>query len=144
MPSQKGRPAPSLLDVLREMRSHGVILEDIRSQNRATIEAVEATRAALEERIHRVDRGSQARDSVLEAAIRDLRKTVEQNSADIRQNSADIRQNSVDIRQNTADIRQNSTDIQQSSADIRSLNARVEALGPLDQRISALEQRSSQ
>jgi methyl-accepting chemotaxis protein len=112
------------------MRGHGVLLEDIRSQNRATIEAVESTRAALEERIDRVDRDSRARDSVLETAIRDLRKTVEQNSADIRQNSADIRQNSADIREN--------------SADVRSLAARVDALGPLDLRISVLERRSSQ
>jgi hypothetical protein len=90
MPSQKGRPAPSLHAVLTEMRSHGVILEDIRSQNRATIEAVEATRAALEERIDRGDRDSQARDSVLEAAIGDLRKTVEQNSVDIRSLNARV------------------------------------------------------
>ncbi|HEY8148603.1 MAG TPA: hypothetical protein VIK51_06835 [Vicinamibacteria bacterium] len=120
MPTRK---KPSLQDVLDELRGnqeqirgHGVILEDIRSQNRATIEAVEATRAALEERIDRVDRESRERDLVLEAAVRDLRKTVEQNSADIRQNSTDI----------------------------RSLDARVEALGPLDQRISVLERRSSQ
>jgi len=37
-------------DILAEMRGHGVILEDIRSQNRATMEALQATRAALEEK----------------------------------------------------------------------------------------------
>ena len=84
MPSQKGRATPSLRDVLREMRSHGVILEDIRSQNRATIEALQATRAALEEKIDQVDRNRQARDAVLEAAVR-------QNSKDILENSEDIR-----------------------------------------------------
>ena len=46
------------------MRGHGVILEDIRSQNRATMEALQATRAALEEKIDQVDRNSQARDAV--------------------------------------------------------------------------------
>jgi len=66
------------------MRGHGVILEDIRSQNRATMEALQATRAALEEKIDQVDRNSQARDAVLEAAVR-------QNSKDIRTNSDDIR-----------------------------------------------------
>ena len=127
MPKGKKPSLQNVLDEVRvnqeQIRGHGVILEDIRSQNRATIEAVEATRAALEERIDRVDRDSRERDLVLEAAVRDLRKTVEQNSADIRQNS---------------------TDIQQNSADIRSLSVRVEALGPLDQRISVLERRSSE
>jgi hypothetical protein len=123
MPSQRGRGATSLKAILTEMRGHGVLLEDIRSQNRATIEAVGATRAGLEEKLDRIDRDSQGRDAALAAAIRDLRRTVEQNSTDIRQNSAYIGRNGDDIR---------------------SLAARVEALGPLDQRVSALEQRSSQ
>jgi uncharacterized protein YlxW (UPF0749 family) len=82
---------PSLQDVLDEvrgnqeqLRGHGVLLEDIRSQNRATIEALQATRDALEEKIDQVDRNSQARDAVLEAAVR-------QNGKDIRKNSEDIR-----------------------------------------------------
>ncbi len=82
---------PSLQDVLDEVRRNNeliqgrdVILEDIRSQNRATIEAVVATREALEAKIDQVDRNSQARDAVLEAAVR-------QNSKDIRKNSEDIR-----------------------------------------------------
>ncbi len=84
MPKPKARGATSLKDILAEMRGHGVILEDIRSQNRATMEALQATRAALEEKIDQVDRNSQARDAVLEAAVR-------QNSKDIRKNSDDIR-----------------------------------------------------
>jgi len=136
MPSQKGRRMPSLKEIVAEMRGHGVILEDIRSQNRATIEAVQATRAALEEKIDQVDRDSKARDGVLEAAIR-------QNSKDIRKNSEDIRKNSDDIRTNSEDIRKNTEDIGTNSEDIRALATRVEALGPLDQRVSALERRSS-
>jgi septal ring factor EnvC (AmiA/AmiB activator) len=122
MPKPKARGATSLKDILAEMRGHGVILEDIRSQNRATMEALQATRAALEEKIDQVDRNSQARDAVLEAAVR-------QNSKDIRTNSEDIRKNSDDIRKN--------------SDDIRVLATRVDALGPLDQRVSALERRPS-
>ena len=77
MPKPKARRATSLQEVLAEMRAHGVILEEIRSQNRATIEALQATREALETKIDQVDRNSQARDVVLEAAVR-------QNSKDIR------------------------------------------------------------
>ena len=126
MPKDK---KPSLQDVLDEVRKNTeliqgreVILEEIRSQNGATIEEVEATREALEAKIDQVDRNSQARDAVLEAAVR-------QNSKDIRKNSEDLRQNSVDILKN--------------SEDIRLLTTRVDALGPLDQRVSALERRPS-
>src|SRR5438046_9440668 len=98
MPKPKGRGATSLKDILAKMRGHGVILEDIRSPNRATMEALQATRAALEEKIDQVDRNSQARDAVLGAAVR-------QNSKDIRQNTADIRKNSEDIQVLTARVR---------------------------------------
>ena len=129
---------------------HGqaIILEEIRSQNRVTIEAIEATRTALEAKIDQVDRDSKARDSVLEAAVRQNSTDIRKNSTDIRKNSTDIRKNSKDIRKNSADIEKNSADIQRNSADIRKnsedirvLTARVEALGPLDQRVSAIERR---
>jgi hypothetical protein len=45
MPSKRRPPAPSLPIILTEMRAHRVILEDMRSQSRATIEAVETARA---------------------------------------------------------------------------------------------------
>jgi cell division protein FtsB len=64
--------------------SQTLLIEDMRSQNRATIEAVEASRQALEQRIDRVDQDSRARDAVLELAIRELKVNVQQNSIDIR------------------------------------------------------------
>ena len=143
MPKPNSRGPTSLKDILAAMHGHGVILEDMRSQNRATMEALQATRAALEAKIDEADRNSQARDAVLEAAVRQNSKDIRQNSADIRQNSEDIRKNSEDIRKNSADIRQNSADILKNSEDIRVLTTRVDALGPLDERVSALEQRPS-
>jgi uncharacterized protein YlxW (UPF0749 family) len=81
MPKGKNPSLQNVLDEVRagqeQIRGHGVILEDIRSQNRATMEALQASRAALEEKLDQVDRGSKARDAVLEAAVR-------QNSKDIR------------------------------------------------------------
>ena len=53
-----------------------VILEEIKSQNRSTIEAVESSRAALEQRIDRLDQESRARDATLELAIRQLRADI--------------------------------------------------------------------
>jgi hypothetical protein len=52
-------------DLGDRMRGQGIILEEIRAQNRATIEAVVAFRVALEAKIDQADRDSQARDAVL-------------------------------------------------------------------------------
>jgi hypothetical protein len=92
---------------------HGVLLEEMRAQNRATIEAVEASRVALEGKIDSLARETGSRLTVLETAVR--------------QNSRDIKKNSEDIRKN--------------SEDILVLIGRVDALGPLDQRVSTLERR---
>ena len=145
----------SLQDVLDEMRAnkeqirgHGVILEEMRSQNRATIEAIEMIRVTVEQRIDRFEHGTGDRFTVLEAAVRqnstDIRQNttgIRRNSTDIRKNSADIRKNSADIRENSADIQKNSDDIRKNSEDIRVLTERVDALGPLDHRLSAIEPR---
>ena len=105
----KSRASPR--KIVKGGRGHGVLLEEMRSQNRATIEAVEASRVALEGKIETLGRKTGYRLTILETAVR--------------QNSADILKNSEDIRKN--------------SDDIRVLTERVEALGPLDQRVSKLE-----
>jgi chromosome segregation ATPase len=70
------------LDV--KVDSQGLLLAEMRSQNRLTIEAVEAVRVGLERRIDQLDQESRARDSVLELAIRDLKVSVQQMGADMR------------------------------------------------------------
>jgi len=69
---------------LSGVRGNGVLIEEMRAQNRATIEAVEATRVSLEVKIDALARETGGRLTVLEAAVR-------QNSTDIRKNSEDIR-----------------------------------------------------
>src|SRR5689334_7971028 len=98
MPKRKRKdaslPKPSLKEVVDLVRGHGVILEEMRAQNRATIEAVETNRIVLEERIESLARETGGRLTLLETAVR-------QNSKDIRKNSEDIRKKSEDIRQNS-------------------------------------------
>jgi hypothetical protein len=127
---------PSLRDVLEEVRAtreevhgQGVVLEEMRAQNHATIEAVETFRVTVEQRFDRLERETDGRFTVLEVAVR-------QNSADLRGVREEVRKNGEDIRTNSADIRKNSDDI-------RALGARVEALGSLDGRVSAIERRVS-
>jgi hypothetical protein len=133
VPMPVGRK-PSLKDVVElvregqeQIRGQGVILEEMRAQNRATIEAVEASRVVLEGKIDSLARETGGRLIVLEAAVR--------------QNSRDIQKNSDDIGQNSEDIRRNSEDIRKNGEDIRVLTGRVGALGSLDQRVSTLERR---
>jgi len=106
---KKGRASPP--KILKG--GNGVLLEEMRAQNRATIEAVEASRVTLEGKIDSLARETGGRLTVLDAAVR--------------QNSRDIKNNGEDIRKN--------------SEDIRVLTERVDALGPLDQRVSAIERR---
>ena len=62
MPGRKG-PEPTAADLL---------LENIRSQNAATIEAVESMRHAIVRRLEGSEQESRDRDSLLELAVRDL------------------------------------------------------------------------
>jgi hypothetical protein len=102
-------------DLRLRVGSMGVLLEDMRSQNRLTIEAVEASRLALEGRIdgleqglQRVERDSLVRDSALELGIRELR-----------------------------------VEVQQNGLDIRDLAGRVEGLARIEERVAAIERRLS-
>jgi hypothetical protein len=120
MPTKKQPPEPPWQVILERIESqnrrfdaHQVILEDMRSQNRATIEAVEATHQALEERIGRLQRETRQRDAMLEMAVRELRINVQQNGADIGQ----------------------------LLGDVHGLTAKVEAIARIEERVAALEKR---
>jgi chromosome segregation ATPase len=67
MPSRKERSEPPWL----------VILEDIRSQNRATLEAVEASRTSYDEKLDRFAQETRSRFTVVETAIQSTNRTVE-------------------------------------------------------------------
>ena len=101
-------------------RGNGVLIEEMRAQNRATIEAVEASRVVLESKIDSLARETGGRLTVLEVAVRE---------------------NSQDIKKNSEDIKRNSADIRKTGEDIRVLIERVDSLGSLDQRVSTLERR---
>lgn len=62
-----------------------VIHEEIRSQNRATLEAIGALRLALERRLDTMSAGMRDRTTSFELALRDLGVSVEQHSLDRRE-----------------------------------------------------------
>lgn len=128
-----------------------VILEEIRSQNRATIEAVEAVRVTLEQRIDRADRESRERDAMLEAAIRaireDARSWIDRLDRETRERDTSlesaVRDVRVGVQQNTVDIAELKVRVQENTVEVRDLARKVEALVRLEERVGALEKRTA-
>jgi hypothetical protein len=126
-----------------------VILEEMRSQNRTTLEAVEAFRASIEDRIERLDRESRDRDDTLARAVAALRREVRQNSTDINElrrlgveDRADIAELKRLGMEHSVDIRVLNVRVQENTVELRSLSTRVDALNRLEERVSALERRA--
>ena len=82
------------------------MLEEIRSQSRVILDAVESFRAALEERLDRLDRESRQRDDTLAFAIGELRREVRRNSADI----VELRQLGIEDRNAIAELTRRATE----------------------------------
>jgi hypothetical protein len=140
-----------------------VILEEIRSQNRSTLEAVEAFRQSIEERIDRLDRDSRDRDGVLSLALGDLRQEVRLQATDLtelkrlslrhgndigelkelgRRRVGDIAELKELSQRHSHDVRELKVTVQENTVELRSLSLRVDALNRLEERVSALERRA--
>ena len=121
MPSKKGRAEPRWV----------VILEDIRSQNRATLEAVGASHTALAERIDRFEERTESRFDVVEAAIQSNTRGIA--GLDQRMGSLEGRVGSVE------------GSIGSLEGSIASLEGRIGSvegrMGSLDGRMGSLEER---
>ncbi len=105
-----------------------VILEEMKSQNRSTMEAVEAFRQSIEERIDSLDRDSRDRDGLMALALTDLRQEVRQHTTDLTElkrlslrHGGDIAELKDLGQQHSADIAELKDLGQQHSADIAEL-----------------------
>jgi SMC interacting uncharacterized protein involved in chromosome segregation len=115
----------------------GVILEETRSQNRATIEAVEVNRETLERRMGDLNGSLTTRMDDLERALTARLDGLEEALGRVDEESR-ARDASLDVA-----IRDLKVSVQQNSVDIRELAARVEALTRLEERVAALARRSA-
>lgn len=141
-----------------------VILEEIRSENRATLEAVLALRTTFEMRMDRVEREGRERDDLLTRAVGDIGLEVRQHSSELTElkrlalrHGSDIqelkdlgREHGVDIqglkelgRQHSADIQELRVTVQANTVELRALSQKVDALNRLEERVAALEKRST-
>lgn len=129
MPSKKGQAAPAWQ----------IILEYIQSQNRATIEALSATRVEIKQDIAELATETRSRLAVLEIAIARLARDTADRDATLEQAIEVLRGDTeIALREVRVGLDQNSLDIRGLTANIAALEQRVAAL---EQRVAALEQR---
>src|SRR3990172_9159585 len=155
MPSKKptsGRPKPS-------RGSSGpawqVILEEIRSQNRTTIEEVQTVRAVLDARISSFEQTTAARFETLETAVRsngrDLRRletkvdkletTVQR--IDTRVEAIETKVERIDTRVEAIEtkVERIDTRVEAIETKVETVDGKIDTLVPLDARVTALERR---
>jgi len=144
----RGRGAPGRTAASRQ----AILLEAIQEQNRATIEAVFASKQELVQRMDEMRRELTLRLEVVEAIVKKNGEDILQNTEGIRKNTEGIRKNSEDIRKNSEDIRKNSEQIRlnteelaRHSEELRRIAAMLErksdqaSLIALEKRVTALE-----
>jgi chromosome segregation ATPase len=142
-----------------------VILEEMRSENRATLEAVLAFRSSLEARIERLDVESRDRDAAASLAVADLRREVRQHSSDLTElkrlalrhggdidglkgDVTQLRGDVTELKQvaqhHGTDIRELKVSVQENTLELRGLSQKVDALNRLEERVAALERRAAE
>jgi hypothetical protein len=109
-----------------------VILEEIRSENRATLEAVMTFRTTLDAGLDRVEQQGQARDDLAFSAIRAIQRKLDEHSMDLTDLKQLVTQHGTDIAQIRVDLREN-------TIEIRGLSQKVDALNRIEDRVAALE-----
>jgi hypothetical protein len=111
-----------------------VILEDIRSQNRATIEAVEASRVEMNARFDHQHAATDGRFTVVEAAIRGV-------ASDVAVLKTDVAVLKTDVAVLKTDVAVLKTDVASLKTNLGRVEDKVDGLSPLEARVTALERR---
>jgi hypothetical protein len=118
-----------------------VILEDMRSQNRATIEAVEASRVEMNARFDHQHEQTDARFTVVEAAIRGVASDVAVLKADVTVLKADVTVLKADVTVLKTDVASLKIDVASLKTNLGRVEDKVDGLSPLEARVTALERR---
>ena len=120
-----------------------VILEEIRSQNRITIEAVQSTRDELKREIAERQERTDGRLQTLESAVRQNSTDIQALRGDVRVLQGDVRVLQTDVGILQTDVRVLQTDVRTLQTDVRTLTGRVERLEEKVDTLSGLEARVS-
>jgi len=154
MPSKKPGSRSRSVPTGADAPAWQVILEEIKSQNRFTIEAVESSRTALEQRMERLDQDSQGRDDTLGLAIRHLRADLGRvagrvETLDGKVTELDGKVSELDGKVEKLDGKVTELDgkvekldgkVEKLDGKVTELDGKVEKLVVLEERVAALEQ----
>jgi chromosome segregation ATPase len=116
-----------------------VILEDIRSQNRATLEAVTSferryERDRAEDRAH-----VNARFDVVEGVLREHSKDIRELKTDVAELKTDVAELKTDVAVLKSDVAVLKTEVAEIKTDLRRVDGKVDQLSTLEPRVGALE-----
>jgi len=112
-----------------------VILEEIRSENRATLEAVLTLRTTFEARMDRTDEELRALGRQHGRALAEHSKTIADHSSTLAAHTRTIADHSKAIAEMDIGLREN-------TLELRSVSQRVDALIRIEHRVAALEKRA--
>jgi len=128
---------------------HGLLLEEMRAQNRATIEFAHETRESLERRMDEGFQRTDGRIDVLEIAVREHSGRLQQvertvGALDHRLENVEVKVGALDHRLQNVEIKVGELDhhLQNVEVKIDAVDAKIDRLdGKLDARVTALERR---
>jgi hypothetical protein len=109
-----------------------VILEDIRSQNRATLEAVEASRTEFGRELQQFRQETNGNFAIVFGALRE-------HTQDIRELKTDVAVLKSDVSEVKADVEVVKLDVAEIKTDLRRVDSKVDHLSALEPRVAALE-----
>jgi chromosome segregation ATPase len=163
MPSKKPRRTSEGLDNSTAILVH---VEDIKAQNRMTIEVVEAFRRTVEERFDHIESKRQQSEASLAAALRGVRVELgtKIEKVDVRLQSVETKVDNLEVKVDRIDTRLQIVETKVEKIDTRlqvvetkvdrlevkvdridsrlqTVEAKVDTLVPLEGRVSALERR---
>lgn len=119
----------------------GMVFEEMRSQNRATLEYAETIRVSLEQRIDHLGHDLGAKITTLEMAFRELRSDVRGLQSEVRGLQGDVRGLQGDVHGLQGDVHGLQGDVRTLQGEVSGLSGKVDTLVPLDARVTAIEKR---
>lgn len=118
-----------------------ILLEEIKSQNRSTLESLTALIEDFRNEIDEKIRGIHRRLDVLEAAVRQNSRDIMLLKAAVMENSADIRE----LKRETAELKREMSEVRIELSRVRTVvdqKAQASAVAEIDTRVTALEVRA--
>jgi hypothetical protein len=119
-----------------------VILEEMRSENRATLEAVLTLQTTFEARMDRTDEELKALGRQHGRALADHSRTIAGHNKTMAEHSSTLATHTRTIADQSKAIAEMGIGLRENTIELRSLSQRVDAVIRIEDRVAALEKRA--